>query len=123
MKAAERLANLLAIDMTTQQCQVEHVLFDIEVELRRLDYWQESPPSAEELSSTLPFCHDTLAFPQWLQFIFLQRMRILLYESSPLPINCAITPYAEEYFKQLDVDTQTLLALLTGIDKLLSSNS
>lgn len=39
-----------------------------------------------------------------------------------LPKACTIAPYAEEYFKFVDADTQTLLVHLADIDKLLTEN-
>jgi uncharacterized protein YqcC (DUF446 family) len=100
--------------------RVAELLFDLEVQLRQLNYWQVTAPSIEALSSGLPFSCDTLTFPQWLQFIFLPKMRNLIECSAPLPTVCAITPYANEYFKRTDADIQTLLAHLNEIDTLLT---
>ncbi|MEF0565218.1 YqcC family protein, partial [Pseudomonas aeruginosa] len=43
----------------------------IERELRALGWWSESSPAPEALASPEPFCVDTLALEQWLQWIFL----------------------------------------------------
>ena len=108
--------------MAEQYYEVAHYLLEIEMELRRLDLWQETKPSPDALASELPFCHDTLEFPQWLQFIFLQRMKMLLEASGPLPTVCGITPYAEEYFRTTSKDTTILLEHLAAIDQLLTSD-
>ncbi|WP_288053290.1 YqcC family protein [Methylobacter sp.] len=100
--------------------RIAELLFDVEVQLRRLNYWQVTVPSIEALSSGLPFSCDTLTFPQWLQFIFLPKMHNLIECSAPLPTACAITPYAKEYFKRTDAGVQTLLAHLNEIDTLLT---
>ena len=42
-----------------------------------------------------PFCYDTLELEQWLQFIFLGRMREILGQVDALPESCAIYPYIE----------------------------
>ena len=60
----------------------EHLLL-IERELRVLGWWQEQAPSAEALASQEPFCVDTLTFEQWLQWIFLPRMKQLLEAGAP----------------------------------------
>ncbi len=108
--------------MTEKIQQIEHYLFEVEVELRRLNYWQEGPPTADALSSELPFCHDTLKFTQWLQFVFLRRMKMLLESSAKLPSVCGIAPYAEEYFKTSNDDVSVLLEHLKALDKLLTTN-
>jgi len=100
--------------------RIAPLLFELEDQLRLLQLWQETQPSAEAFSSDLPFSHDTMEFPQWLQFIFLQRMHTLLKHSMALPKACAIAPYAEEYFKSLNANKQTLLSLLAEIDKILT---
>lgn len=102
--------------------QIGQLLVGIEDQLRQLQFWQNALPSAEAFASDLPFCYDTMAFPQWLQFIFLQKMHKLVLHISALPKACAIAPYAEEYFKSVDADTQTLSAHLAEIDKLLTEN-
>jgi uncharacterized protein YqcC (DUF446 family) len=102
--------------------EIEQCLDAIEMELRRLDYWQKIPPSATDLASVLPFCCDTLEFPQWLQFIFIVKMRALLQSGAPLPTVCGIRPYAEEYFKQSGTDSGVLCKHLSAIDKLLTAD-
>ncbi|MGC3710920.1 YqcC family protein, partial [Pseudomonas aeruginosa] len=47
----------------------------IERELRALGRWSESSPAPEPLASPEPFCVDTLALEQRLQWIFLPRMK------------------------------------------------
>ena len=57
----------------------------IERELRLQNWWSEQPPMSEALASQQPFCVDTLAFEQWLQWIFLPRMKQLLESAAALP--------------------------------------
>src|SRR5574341_1068096 len=108
--------------MNAERSEIEYHLDAIEFEMHRLAYWQETSPSAQDLSSALPFCYDTLEFPQWLQFIFLRKMRLLLKTGVPLPTACGIAPYADEYFKQGRKDTAVLLNHLLAIDKLLTTD-
>lgn len=107
--------------MTDEKQRIEHHLFEIEVELRRLNLWESVSPPPDALVSELPFSHDTLKFTQWLQFIFLRRMKMLLESSAPLPSICGIAPYAEEYFKNTDIHVELLMEHLRAVDKLLSS--
>jgi uncharacterized protein YqcC (DUF446 family) len=102
--------------------EVAAVLIDIEAELRQIGCWQaESPPPAA-LSSEQPFAVDTLNFAQWLQFIFIPRMRFLIDQQQGLPGVSGIAPMAEEYFsarRQLPVNG--LMAALHAVDALLGS--
>ena len=100
--------------------EVAAVLIDIEAELRGLDLWQATAPSAQALASEQPFAIDTLTLPQWLQFIFLPTMYRLIEARSPLPGQCGITPMAEEYFRGSKLPIAELLDALERVDTLLS---
>lgn len=65
--------------------RVADSLLQIEIELRRLDAWESEPPSPEALQSAQPFAVDTLEFTQWLQFVFVSRMKALIEGGHPLP--------------------------------------
>ncbi len=51
------------------------LLTALEHELQQRQLWQDILPPDEALASSEPFCVDTLTFPQWLQFIFIPKMR------------------------------------------------
>lgn len=97
------------------------LLIDIEAELRRLGLWEGEPPSAEALASTEPFCVDTLAFNQWLQFVFLPRMYALLERERLPPGRCEIQPLAEQYFADSRLPVAALIATIGRLDSLLNS--
>jgi uncharacterized protein YqcC (DUF446 family) len=102
--------------------EIAAVLIDIEAHLRQLGHWERSPPAAEALASTEPFCIDTLSLPQWLQFVFLPTMYQLLEAGEPLPSRCGITPMAEEYFQGSGLPLEALLQSLADVDKLLNDD-
>lgn len=62
--------------------QLADCLLRIEMELRQLQLWEQERPPEEAFASTEPFCIDTLAFTQWLQFVFLERMSVLIENGS-----------------------------------------
>lgn len=95
---------------------VANALFDLEAQLRVLGIWEEQSPSPEALSSTEPFCVDTLTLPQWLQFVFLPRMQMLLDAEQPLPQACSIAPMAQEYFKGRESTFSPLIEVLERVD-------
>jgi uncharacterized protein YqcC (DUF446 family) len=70
-------------------------LIDIECALRNAGLWSTEAPSAESLASVEPFCVDTMGFDQWLQFVFLPRMRTLLDARGALPTACDIAAMGE----------------------------
>ncbi|ATG73240.1 hypothetical protein CGX12_16085 [Zobellella denitrificans] len=96
------------------------LLYAIERELKVLSWWESSPPSAEALASTEPFCLDTLSFPQWLQFVLIPRMQALIDAGSPLPTRISIYPMATESFRQLAEDTRALEEAIARLDEALS---
>ena len=99
--------------------QLERLLREIEREMRALDLWQGSAPSPQALASTEPFCVDTLAFCEWVQWIMIPRFDVMVEQQQPLPTNSDIASMAEEAFKELNADTDQLLELIADIDRTL----
>ncbi|TRX56391.1 YqcC family protein [Thalassomonas sp. M1454] len=100
--------------------QLQKLLIQLAQELKNNNLWQQQAPSVEALSSTAPFCYDTLSFAQWLQFIFLKRMQIMVQSKTPLPSAISLCPMAEEAFKQHDASIVKLITIIADIDELLS---
>jgi uncharacterized protein YqcC (DUF446 family) len=98
------------------------VVDDLEAELRRMDLWELSPPSQQMLASTEPFCFDTLALSQWLQWLLIPRMRQIFAGDGSLPTRSAIHPLAEDCFGHLD-DPSTLLMLIERFDRLIGGEA
>ncbi len=106
-----------------QTATIIDALNSLELGLRELGLWSDKRPDAESLSSTLPFCYDTLEIEQWLQFIFLGRMRELLEQDDELPVNCSIYPYIEMLAgvgKQID---PRLADLVRQVDEKMTCNN
>ena len=99
------------------------LLDDLEGELRDKLLWDELVPSESDLNSTVPFSIDTLTFSQWLQFIFIPKMSMLVQQNLPLPRTMLVLPMAEESFKNIAVDSAGLLVIIGRIDRLLSDPS
>ncbi len=100
--------------------QVADSLLQIEMELRQLGLWEAERPSEEALQSTQPFCIDTLEFTQWLQFVFVVRMKVIIEQGHPLPAVSGMAPMAEEYFRARPESGHGLIQALEEIDQLLS---
>ncbi|WP_236234312.1 YqcC family protein [Pseudomonas tohonis] len=105
--------------MDPRLSDVADQLLLIERELRVLGWWAEVPPSEEALSSQEPFCVDTLAFEQWLQWIFLPRMKLILESGHDLPQASGIRPMAEMAYRERPVEVRSLLDALGEFDRLI----
>ena len=100
--------------------QLADILLRIEAEMRINSLWANETPSFHALDSIQPFCIDTLSFQQWLQFVFLPKMKRVLEEGLQFPSSCDIAPMASESFKQNIEQTDTLLELLIECDQISS---
>ena len=107
--------------MTSSLPQVADILLEIEREMRSANLWQRRPPSKEAFTSAQPFCVDTMYFYEWMQWVFLPRMKQIVEEDLPLPQNSAIFPMAEEAFRQ-DIDNvRGLMKAIDAFDRLIAS--
>lgn len=104
----------------SQHIALADILIDLEKELRELRLWEKEAPSAEALASIQPFAVDTLNFSQWLQFIFIPRLYELIEARAELPDNCGVAPMAEEYFRPMGLNSESLIGHLRRIDVLLT---
>lgn len=92
----------------------------IERELRVLGMWNTTPPAQEALASCEPFCVDTLAFEEWLQWIFLPRMKVILENDEALPAASGILVMAELAYRDRQPFAHGLLQALGDFDRLIS---
>lgn len=95
------------------------ILNAISAQMMEKGLWQATPPSQEALSSPEPFCVDTLAFGEWIQWIMLPRLQQMAESHAVLPGNSDMFSMAEEAFKRVDVDTAELLSLILRLDQCL----
>ena len=100
--------------------RIAEVLLEVEGTLRSHGRWDVDQPAVSALSSDQPFCMDTLSFEQWLQWIFLPRMKTILENSKPLPARSGIHVYAESCFPKNDPPTSSLLQLIKRFDDLIT---
>jgi|TARA_R110002095_G_scaffold118554_1_gene103293 uncharacterized protein YqcC (DUF446 family) len=107
--------------MANKYHRLADVLLALEVELRRQQLWAMERPNDELLNSIQPFCVDTLSFQQWLQFIFLPRMKDIIESGQQLPSCCDIAPMAAESFELIKQQTDTVVNLLIECDQIIST--
>jgi len=99
------------------------LLAQLKQELNALTLWQRCRPNTEQMVSTAPFHYDSLTFEQWLQFVFIERINLLIEKSQPLPSEISLLPMAEESFKNLGNKANTLLKVIGQLDCLLSGRN
>lgn len=98
--------------------QLGDMLIELEREMRAQQRWEVTPPSDEALASDQPFAVDTLDFDQWLQWIFIAKLRELLSRQLPLPRQCGVQAMAEEVYGSAEPGGRRLIRLLGEIDRL-----
>lgn len=86
-------------------------------------WWQSQAPSADRLSSSAPFSIDTLSFLEWLQWIYIARLRAIIEAEGRLPSGADVYAYAEEALKEKGTEALSLLDLIRRLDGLLNGNS
>lgn len=94
------------------------LLIAIEIEMRRAGLWESESPAPELLASPTPFCFDTLSCPQWLQWVFIPRMKEIIEADQQLPAECHIHPYAESAFEEAGIKAEQLLTAIQQFDEM-----
>ena len=110
-------------ELLAQKSQVklfEKQLELIIAELQKIALWQTSPPNPDAFLSEQPFALDTMQAHEWLQWIFIPRMRALIEANANLP-QFALHPYFEEALKDEEANIHNLLNLIKQLDELSSS--
>jgi len=100
--------------------QVTELLQQIENELKHNGLWSQQAPGAAAMQSTAPFSCDSMPLENWLQFIFLPRMRALVEGRLPLPQQISVCPIAEEAFAPVTARNLALINRIADLDELLS---
>ncbi|HEX6303334.1 MAG TPA: YqcC family protein [Anaerolineales bacterium] len=103
--------------MKDKQAIVEEKISAIEAELRRIGLWQEEPLPKEAYDYTLAFAQDSMAFHQWLQFIFIPQVRNLIESYDEFPKMSQVSAAAVRAFDGWD-KANRLIILLKEFDNL-----
>ncbi|ABC28746.1 uncharacterized protein conserved in bacteria [Hahella chejuensis KCTC 2396] len=102
--------------------ELADVLLGLESELRRMGLWREDQPHEDALASVTPFCADTLEFHEWLQFIFIERMKVIVEYRAPMPpMRSGIEPAAEMAYQGRLGQVAGLLASLRQVDEAINN--
>jgi len=85
------------------------------IEMDKSQLWAQQTPDAKALASTVPFCADTLAFEQWLQFVMIPTFMSMIETRQALPNQCDIHTMAEHVWQQEYLTIQSLIKQVDGL--------
>lgn len=91
-------------------------LDQIEAEMRSAGLWQAVPLQPEQYDFRAAFAQDTMAFSQWLQFIFIPNVRSAA-ERGAFPAESHVVAQAVREFDG-QPEASALLSLLADFDSL-----
>ena len=99
---------------------VEAKINEIEAEMKKVGMWQKEPLPPEQLDVRAAFGQDKLAFEEWLQFIFIPRVREIIATKGDWPHGSQVSDQAWREWKQWGSEDQYdhLLDLLRQFDAL-----
>ena len=103
--------------MKTRHDIVKEKVVEIENEMKRIGSWQSEPLPEEKYDFQAAFARDTMAFGQWLQFVFIPRVTSIVEERGAFPSSSSVGAQA---IRELDGDhaAQRLVTLLCEFDAL-----
>ncbi len=91
------------------------LLDKIESELKAIGYWQSSPLPQEKFDNMGAFGMNTMAFSQWLQFVFLPQARKAVSGEREFPSHSHVAAQAVREFDG-DTNAADLVSLLCEFD-------
>jgi uncharacterized protein YqcC (DUF446 family) len=92
-------------------------LDEIEEEMKLVGLWQEKPLAPEKYNFASAFAMDTMSFDQWLQFIFVPRVRGIISAGGRFPASSSVGAQAVREF-DTHPNAQRLITLLSEFDRL-----
>lgn len=100
-------------------------LRELEATMRATDLWRMEEPESRAFNSQQPFCIDTMTLPQWLRYIFIARLQILVDNRAPLPARCDVAPAVDAWLIQEGAraqDRALMKKVVEDIDRLVTRN-
>ncbi len=91
------------------------IIAEIEAEMHRIGLWQAEPLQPEQYQFSKAFAMDTMTFSQWLQFIFIPRVRDRA-ASGIFPSTSQVSIQAIREFEGVP-EASHLVTLLSKFDK------
>ena len=99
---------------------VKKKIEQIENEMKQAGFWQSEPLAPEQYDFRAAFAMDTMAFSQWLQFIFIPRVKEIIDTKGEFPSESQVAAQAVREFDGV-TEASTLVNLLSEFDDLFDS--
>ena len=103
--------------------QMHELLTALELAVLEAGWWGNESPDAAALASTEPFCVDTLRFSEWLQWVYIPKMRAYIASQGALPERSGLLAIAEEAWCGSAADTDSLLLVMRALDGLVNQDA
>ncbi|WP_367143682.1 YqcC family protein [Pantoea stewartii] len=107
--------------MTSEQFIMQR-LEQLEAVMREHDLWQVDAPDEQAFASQQPFFLDTMQSLEWLQWVLIPRVQMLIRAGQALPKNFAVAPYFEMALTPVQPGRTLLLLTLQQLDALLQDD-
>ncbi|MDR5867730.1 YqcC family protein [Halomonas koreensis] len=98
--------------------ELEQALRELESTMKAADLWRMERPAPEAFDSPQPFCVDTMALPQWLRFVFIARLEVLVEKRAPMPASCDVAPAVEAYLVQEGARASDRLLMCKAVERI-----
>ena len=96
---------------------IRHKVEEIKAEMHRIGYWDIQEPAPEAYENMGAFGMNTMAFAQWLRYVFVPRIEGLLESDGPWPYNSSVGVHAVREFDGV-YEAADLASLLCQFDGL-----
>jgi uncharacterized protein YqcC (DUF446 family) len=96
---------------------VQTKLDEIVAEMKRIGFWQAEPLKPEQYDFRSAFALDTMAFNQWLQFVFVPRVEQILASQGTFPARSQVGSQAIREYDGVP-EAAHLVELLCAFDAL-----
>ncbi|MBP8001571.1 MAG: YqcC family protein [Chloroflexi bacterium] len=96
---------------------VQTKLDEIVTEMKLIGLWQDEPLPPDKYNFRAPFALDTMAFNQWLQFIFVPRVTQILSSQGTFPMRSQVGAQAIREYDSVP-EAARLVELLCAFDAL-----
>ena len=107
---------VIAQDKMTSNRNLSKLLAELELQMKQVALWQVDQPKAESLMSQQPFAMDTLEPSEWLQWVFIKKLRHQIDEDLPIYKQFNVSPYFEQCWEG-DKRYLSVLQILKKIDE------
>ena len=97
--------------------RISAAIVEIEAEMKRIGYWRAEPLPEEAYNFRQAFAMDTMAFSQWLQFVFIPRVHQIIEQRGEFPSQSMVGAQACREFDG-DPNTPHLVSLLSEFEDL-----